>query len=60
MMCMYQAFTEEQLQIRDLVRDFTRREITPVAHIWDEKNEHPTELINKMRRELGINGLTIP
>ncbi|HNN05883.1 MAG TPA: acyl-CoA dehydrogenase family protein, partial [Leptospiraceae bacterium] len=57
---MYQAFTEEQLQIRDLVRDFTRREITPVAHIWDEKNEHPTELINKMRRELGINGLTIP
>ncbi len=57
---MYQPFTEEQLQIRDLVRDFTRREITPVAHLWDEKNEHPTELINKMRRELGINGLTIP
>lgn len=57
---MYQSFTEEQIQIRDLVRDFTKREITPVAHEWDEKNEHPTELINRMRRELGINGLTIP
>ncbi|MCB1177494.1 MAG: acyl-CoA dehydrogenase family protein [Leptospiraceae bacterium] len=57
---MYQSFTEDQLQIRDLVRDFTRKEITPVAHIYDEKNEHPTELIQKMRRELGINGLTIP
>ncbi|MCB1142283.1 MAG: acyl-CoA dehydrogenase family protein [Leptospiraceae bacterium] len=57
---MYQSYTEEQLQIRDLVRDFTRREITPVAAEWDEKNQHPTELVNKMRRELGINGLTIP
>jgi alkylation response protein AidB-like acyl-CoA dehydrogenase len=57
---MYQSFTEDQLQIRDLVRDFTRREITPVAHIYDEKNEHPTELVKRMRKELGINGLTIP
>jgi alkylation response protein AidB-like acyl-CoA dehydrogenase len=57
---MYQAFTEEQLQIRDLIREFTKKEITPVAHIWDEKNEHPTELVNRMRKELGINGLTIP
>ena len=57
---MYQAFTEDQIQIRDLVRDFTRKEITPVAHLYDEKNEHPKELIDRMRRELGINGLTIP
>lgn len=57
---MYQSFTEEQIQIRDLVREFTKKEIAPVAHYWDEKNEHPTELVNKMRRELGINGLTIP
>ncbi|MDX1959753.1 MAG: acyl-CoA dehydrogenase family protein [Leptospiraceae bacterium] len=57
---MYQAFTEDQIQIRDLVRDFTKKEITPVAHKYDEENKHPEELINKMRRELGINGLTIP
>ena len=57
---MYQAFTEEQEELRELIRDFTANEITPVAHHWDEKNEHPTELINRMRSELGINGLTIP
>jgi acyl-CoA dehydrogenase len=57
---MYQSYTEEQLQIRDLVRDFTRREIIPVAAKYDELNQHPTELVNKMRKELGINGLTIP
>jgi alkylation response protein AidB-like acyl-CoA dehydrogenase len=27
---------------------------------YDELNQHPTELINRMRKELGINGLTIP
>jgi acyl-CoA dehydrogenase len=57
---MYQPFTEEQIQIRDLVRDFTKKEITPVAQKYDEENKHPTELVNKMRRELGINGLTVP
>jgi acyl-CoA dehydrogenase len=57
---MYHAFTEDQIQIRDLVRDFTKKEITPVAHKYDEENKHPVELINKMRKELGINGLTVP
>ena len=45
---MYQPFTEEQLMIRDQVREFTRKEITPVAHKYDELNQHPTELINRM------------
>jgi len=57
---MYQPFTEEQLMIRDQVREFTRKEITPVASKYDELNQHPTELINRMRKELGINGLTLP
>jgi len=57
---MYQPFTEEQLMIRDQVREFTRKEITPVAGKYDELNQHPTELINRMRKELGINGLTLP
>ncbi|MCE9499183.1 MAG: acyl-CoA dehydrogenase family protein [Leptospira sp.] len=57
---MYQPFTEDQLQIRDLVRDFTRREVAPVAHEWDQKNEHPVELVKRMRKELGLNGITIP
>jgi acyl-CoA dehydrogenase len=57
---MYQSLTEDQIQIRDLIREFTKKEIAPVAIEYDQKNEHPTELITKMRRELGINGLTIP
>ncbi len=57
---MYQSLSEDQIQIRDLIREFTKKEIAPVAIEYDQKNEHPTELINKMRRELGINGLTIP
>jgi len=57
---MYQPFTEEQVTLREMVREFTRKEITPVAIKYDELNQHPTELINRMRRELGINGLTIP
>ncbi len=58
---MYQPFTEEQIQMRELVRDFVKREITPaVAMEWDEKNEHPKELITRMRKELGMNGITIP
>lgn len=58
---MYVEFTEQQQEIRALVRDFVKKEIThEVAIHWDEKNEHPTELINRMRKELGLNGLTIP
>jgi len=58
---MYQPFTEQQLEIRDLVRNFVKKEIPhEVALHWDEANKHPTELINKMRQELGVNGIVIP
>ncbi len=52
--------TEEQIQIRDLSREFTRSVITPAAHEWDERNENPTPIIQRMRRELGLSGLSIP
>jgi alkylation response protein AidB-like acyl-CoA dehydrogenase len=58
---MSQNFTEEQIQIRDLVRNFVKKEIPhEVAIHWDEANKHPTELVNKMRSELGLNGIIIP
>ncbi|MBE8410293.1 acyl-CoA dehydrogenase family protein [Leptospira borgpetersenii serovar Ballum] len=58
---MYQEFTEQQLEIRDQIRNFVKKEIThEVASHWDEENKHPEELINRMRKELGVNGLTIP
>lgn len=58
---MYQEFTEQQIEIRDQIRNFVKKEIThEVAIHWDEENKHPEELINRMRKELGVNGLTIP
>ncbi len=58
---MYQPFTEQQLEIRNLVRNFVKKEIThEVAIYWDEQNKAPVELLAKMRSELGLNGLVIP
>ena len=58
---MYQPFTEQQLEIRDLVRNFVKKVIThEVAIHWDEENKAPVELLAKMRNELGISGLVIP
>jgi acyl-CoA dehydrogenase len=58
---MYQPFTEQQLEIRDLVRNFVKKEIThEVAIHWDEENKAPVELLARMRKELGISGLVIP
>ena len=48
------------MELKDLVKNFAQKEMAPVASYWDEKNEHPKELVTKMRRELGINGLIIP
>lgn len=58
---MYQPFTEEQLTIQELLRDFVKREIThEVAIHWDELALHPKDLVDKMKRELGLNGIMIP
>ncbi|MCB1191561.1 MAG: acyl-CoA dehydrogenase family protein [Leptospiraceae bacterium] len=54
------GLTEEQIELKELIKEFTQKEVVPVAAEWDEKNQHPTELVNRMRRELGINGLVIP
>ena len=41
--------TNEQRMIRDLARDFTRDEVTPLANRLDpERGEFPDELIEKM------------
>jgi alkylation response protein AidB-like acyl-CoA dehydrogenase len=52
--------TEERIMIRDLARDFTRNEVTPVANRLDpEKGDIPQDLIEKMG-ELGFFGILIP
>ena len=53
-------FTDEQLMIRNLARDFTRDVVLPLANRLDpEKGDIPRELIDQMG-ELGFFGILIP
>ncbi len=45
--------TDEQKEIRDWVHDFAEREIRPVAHEYDEKEEFPWPVVQKAA-EIGL------
>ncbi len=47
--------SDEQKEIRDWVHDFAEREIRPVAHEYDEKEEFPWPVVQKAA-EIGIYG----
>ena len=49
----------EQSDIRDMVRRFTEKEITPHAEEWDETYYFPREVYRQMG-ELGLMGMTTP
>lgn len=51
--------TDEQMQVRDMVREFAQREVAPYIQEWDAKGEFHREVLTKMG-ELGILGLPIP
>jgi len=51
--------SEDQQAIRDMVRDFARREIAPQALEWDEAQQFPRALFGKLG-ELGLLGILIP
>lgn len=51
--------TDEQVQVRDMVREFAAREVAPFIQEWDAKGEFHREALDKMG-ELGILGLPIP
>lgn len=51
--------TPEQEMIRDAVREFTEKEIKPVASLFDEEKNFPYKNIKKMA-ELGLMGMNIP
>jgi len=51
--------SEEQQMIRDTVRDFSEREIRPVAQDLDEKAEFSYDITAKMG-ELGLFGMYLP
>src|SRR6266496_5511155 len=51
--------SEEQIDIRDMVRRFTAQEITPYAETWDEESYFPREVYTKMAAP-GLMGMTTP
>ena len=53
------SLTEEQIQVRDMVKEFAQREVAPYIHEWDAKGEFHREILDKMG-EAGILGLPIP
>ncbi|WP_337873275.1 acyl-CoA dehydrogenase family protein [Ignavibacterium sp.] len=50
-------FTDEQNMLRETVRDFTNKEIKPIASRIDQEGKIPEELIRKMA-ELGFLGIS--
>lgn len=53
------TFTEEQIMMQKMVRDFAAKEIAPIVDKMDETDQSPTEVIRKMG-ELGLMGIPIP
>jgi len=53
------ALTEEQKQIKQMVREFAESEIKPHLMQWDEAQHFPTDVFRKAG-ELGMLGVTIP
>ncbi len=53
------SFTEEQQMLREMVRDFTNKEIKPIAKKIDEEEKIPEELIQKIA-DLGLLGASFP
>lgn len=51
--------TESQTMIRDMVREFARKEVAPLAHEVDETHSFSEDIWNKMV-ELGIVGIPFP
>ena len=50
---------DDQLLVRDTVRDFVRSRIVPNADAWSERGEFPMELVPELA-SLGLLGLAVP
>jgi len=51
--------TEEQVLIRDAVRELCRREFAPLARQWDREDTFPRSAIDQLA-EMGLLGMSIP
>src|SRR5215467_2139113 len=53
------ALTEEQKELRRLAHDFAAKEIRPLEAAYDEKMQHPSEVVAQAH-ELGLMNLHVP
>ena len=53
------AFTEEQLEMQEMVREFVEKEITPIAGEMDAENATRPELF-KMAADMGLLNIIVP
>src|SRR5680860_155897 len=53
------SLTEEQIQVRDMVREFAHREVAPHIQKWEAEGDFHRDVLDKMG-EAGILGLPIP
>lgn len=53
------AYRDDQLLVRDTVRDFVRSRVAPNALAWNAKAEFPLELLGELAA-LGLTGLAVP
>ncbi|MBA3656324.1 MAG: acyl-CoA dehydrogenase [Gemmatimonadaceae bacterium] len=52
-------FSEQNLAVRSMVREFAREEVAPIARKFDESGEFPWETVGKMA-DLGLLGMPWP
>jgi alkylation response protein AidB-like acyl-CoA dehydrogenase len=55
----FHQFTDEQEQLRAVIRKFAAREIAPHVMRWDEANEFPADVVKQMG-QMGLMGLIFP
>jgi acyl-CoA dehydrogenase len=55
----YPMFTEEHDMLRQSVKEFVEKEVTPYVDEWEEKEEYSMDAFRKMG-ELGLLGLRVP
>jgi alkylation response protein AidB-like acyl-CoA dehydrogenase len=51
--------TEDQILLRDMIREFAQDKISPVVKALEEKHEFPQELLRELG-ELGLLGMSVP
>ncbi|MHB8587961.1 MAG: acyl-CoA dehydrogenase family protein [Candidatus Dormibacteraceae bacterium] len=51
--------SEQQVAFRDLMRDFARKSISPVAREWELAGRYPEEIVDEMKA-MGLFGMLVP